>query len=129
MVYINSYEQNILYGTRQKFISIQGAASTMSTSAAVTIIIPNYKTLELTKLCLRSLRKHTDCSKIKVLVVDNNSNDESVEYLRKLKWITLLERDTTGENGPLMHAKALDMAMEHVDTEYVIKAFTEFYNV
>ena len=125
MLYINSYGQNILYGTRQKFISIQGAALAMSTSAAVTIIIPNYKTLELTKLCLRSLRKYTDCSRIKVLVVDNNSNDESVEYLRKLKWITLLERDTTGENGPQMHAKALDMAMEHVDTEYVMVIHTD----
>ena len=97
----------------------------MSTSAAVTIIIPNYKTLELTKLCLRSLRKYTDCSRIKVLVVDNNSNDESLEYLRQLEWITLLERDTDGESGPQMHAKALDMAMEYVDTEYVMIMHTD----
>lgn len=97
----------------------------MSYSAEVTIIIPNYKTPELTRLCLRSLRKYTDCSRIKVLVVDNDSADESLEYLRKLKWITLLERTTAGENGPEMHAKALDMAMAYVDTPYVMVIHTD----
>lgn len=97
----------------------------MSSSAEVTIIIPNYKTPELTRLCLRSLRKYTDCSKIKVLAVDNDSADESLKYLRKLKWITLLERTTVGESGPVMHAKALDMAMEYVDTPYVMVIHTD----
>ena len=91
----------------------------MADKPVITVIVPNYKTLDLTKLCLRSLRKYTDCSRIKVLVVDNDSNDESVEYLRTLDWITLVERKTTGESGPVMHAKALDMAMDMVDTELV----------
>lgn len=91
----------------------------------LTIIIPNYKTPDLTKLCLRSLRKYTDCSRVKVLAIDNDSNDESVEYLRSLKWITLLERKTHGEEGFEMHAKALDMAMEHVDTELVLVIHTD----
>ena len=46
----------------------------------LTILLPNYKTPELTRLCLRSLRKYPDCSRIKVIAVDNASGDESVEY-------------------------------------------------
>ena len=97
----------------------------MADKPVMTVIVPNYKTLDLTKLCLRSLRKYTDCSRIKVLVIDNESNDDSVEYLRNLDWITLVERKTTGEGGPEMHAKALDMAMEMVDTELVLVIHTD----
>ena len=48
----------------------------------VTIIVPNYKTYELTKVCLRLLRKNTDLNHADVIVVDNNSNDESSKYLK-----------------------------------------------
>ena len=46
----------------------------------ITVLLPNYKTPELTRLCLRSLRKYTDFTKLQVLAVDNASGDESVEY-------------------------------------------------
>jgi len=46
------------------------------TQAKVTILIPNYKTRDLTKLCLRLIRKHTDCRQIKVIVIDNDSADD-----------------------------------------------------
>lgn len=97
----------------------------MPESPVVTIIVPNYKTLDLTRLCLRSLRKYTDCSKIKVIAVDNDSQDESVEYLRSLKWITLVERKTDGETGAVMHAKALDQIMQMVDTPLVLVIHTD----
>ena len=97
----------------------------MMAEPILTIIVPNYKTPELTKLCMRSLRKYTDCSRVKVVAVDNDSNDASVEYLRSLKWITLIERKTDGENGPQMHAKALDMVMETVDTPLVLVIHTD----
>ncbi len=97
----------------------------MAENPIMTVIVPNYKTLDLTKLCLRSLRKYTDCSRIKVLVIDNDSADDSIEYLRTLKWITLIERKTAGESEPEMHAKALDMAMEMVDTEFVLVIHTD----
>ena len=90
-----------------------------------TIIIPNYKTPLLTKLCLRSLRKFTDPGKAKVVVVDNDSADESLEYLRRLRWITLIERKTTGENGPVMHARALDEALAAVDTPFFAVMHTD----
>ena len=97
----------------------------MSVKPLVTVIIPNYKTAALTKLCLRSLRKYTDCSRIKVLVVDNDSQDESTEYLRSLSWITLIERKTGSESGPEMHVKALDQAMGMVTTPLVLIMHTD----
>jgi len=90
-----------------------------------TIIIPNYKTPVLTRLCLRSLRKFTDPKKAKVIVVDNDSADESLEYLKQIGWITLLERKTTGENGPQMHARALDAALKQVDTPFFTVMHTD----
>lgn len=95
------------------------------TGAEVSIIVPNYKTCELTKLCLRSLCKYTDRSRIKVIAVDNDSCDASLEYLRSLKWITLIERQPKGESGPEMHAKALDEAMKSVDTAFVLVIHTD----
>ena len=90
-----------------------------------TIIIPNYKTPLLTRLCLRSLRKYTDPELAKVVVVDNDSADESLEYLKQLKWITLIERKTDGETGPQMHARALDLALAAVDTEFFAVMHTD----
>ena len=57
-----------------------------------TICIINYKTELLTKLCLRSIRKFTR-TPYQVIVVDNNSCDESLTYLRQVKWIHLIERE------------------------------------
>lgn len=95
-------------------------------SPLVTILLPHYKTLELAKLCLRSLKMHTDLSRIKVLAIDNNSGGESLEYLRSVKWISLIERkDIAGEEPAAMHAKALDIGMEAVDTPYVLSIHTD----
>lgn len=92
----------------------------------VTILIPNYKTPELTKLCLRLIRKHTDQNKIEVIVIDNDSNDASLEYLRSLSWITLLERKPIANEGAISsHSRALDMALEQVKTPYVLSIHTD----
>ena len=91
----------------------------------ITIIIPNYKTPVLTKLCLRSLRRFTDPKQAKVIVVDNDSADDSLEYLKQLNWITLIERKTTGETGPQMHARALDEALNLVDTPFFMVMHTD----
>lgn len=95
-------------------------------SPLVTILLPHYKTLELAKLCLRSLKMHTDLSKIKVLAIDNNSGDESLDYLRSVKWISLIERsDIAGEEPAEMHSKALDIGMQSVVTPYVLSIHTD----
>jgi GT2 family glycosyltransferase len=101
---------------------------TTETAAAplVTILLPHYKTLALAKLCLRSLKMHTDLNKVKVIVIDNNSGDESLDYLRSIKWITLIERkDIAGDEPAAMHSKALDLGMKSVDTPYVLSIHTD----
>ncbi|MHC4619285.1 MAG: glycosyltransferase family 2 protein [Planctomycetota bacterium] len=49
-----------------------------------TISMVSYKTRDFTRLCLRSVRKFTTYP-CKVIVVDNDSQDESVECLKSLK--------------------------------------------
>lgn len=97
-------------------------------SPEVTILLPNYKTPEITKICLRLLRKHTDTSRIHVIAIDNDSGDESLEYLRSLSWIELIERPKRDDETPsLSHSHALDEAMERVTTPYVLSMHTDTF--
>ena len=94
----------------------------------LTVLLPNYKTPELTKLCCRSLRKYTDFSKVRVIAVDNASGDESLDYLRSLPWIRLIERsaeDIRGLSPADMHSTALDLAMQSVETPFVLSMHTD----
>lgn len=92
----------------------------------VTILVPNYKTLDLTKLCLRLLRKYTDPNKAKVIVIDNDSQDASLDYLRSLSWIQLIERQSEpGESSVEAHARALDLGLSHVTTPFVLSIHTD----
>ncbi len=94
----------------------------------LTVLLPNYKTPELTKLCLRSLRKNSNFSRLRILAVDNASGDESVRYLRSLPWIELIERDPAEVEKlppPEMHSTALDLALRQVDTEFVLSLHTD----
>ncbi len=94
----------------------------------LTVLLPNYKTPELTKLCLRALRKNSDFSKMRILAVDNASNDESVRYLRSLPWIELIEREPAEVEKllpPEMHSTALDLALRRVETEFVLSLHTD----
>ena len=94
----------------------------------VSIILPNYKTPELTRLCLRSLRKYTPHDAIRIIAVDNASSDESLDYLRSLDWIRLIERtpaDIDGMAPALMHTTAMDLALKEVDTPFVLSFHTD----
>ncbi len=106
-------------------ISFNEVVTYMPDAPLLTILIPNYKTEAMTKLCLRLLRCHTDLSCVRVIVIDNQSEDGSVEYLRSVRWIDLLERRTDGENGPEMHARALDEALAQVTTPLVMVMHTD----
>lgn len=93
---------------------------------AVTILVPNYKTLDLIKLCLRLIRKNVDLNKAKVIVIDNHSQDESAAYLRTLSWIELIERQPLSQESPVQsHSRALDVALDRVTTPYVISLHSD----
>ena len=94
----------------------------------VSIILPNYKTPELARLCLRSLRKFTPHDAIRIIAVDNASGDDSLEYLRSLSWIRLIERtpaDIEGLPPAVMHTTAMDLALKEVDTPFVLSFHTD----
>ncbi len=55
----------------------------------VSVIIPVFNKLELTRACLASLREHTAPGACEIIVVDNGSTDGSTEWLR--------ERESAGE--------------------------------
>ena len=99
-----------------------------SSDSRLTILLPQYKTLELTKLCLRMIRKNLDLKNVRVIVIDNDSKDASLEYLRTVPWITLIERKAIpGEKPPEAHTRALDMALEITDTEFVMSMHTDTF--
>ena len=92
-----------------------------------TICIVNYKTLDFIRLSLRSIRKFTG-HPYQVIVVDNNSQDESLEYLKGLRWIRLIERDTTGDNGGgYSHGAALQKGLENCDTEFFVSMHSDTF--
>jgi len=93
-----------------------------------TICVVNYKTPDLTRLCLRSLRKFTRYP-YEVIVVDNDSQDASVEYLRSLKWICLIERQPEpGEpGGGHAHAAGLDLGLAQCNTEFFVSLHSDAF--
>jgi GT2 family glycosyltransferase len=85
------------------------------------IALVNYKTLEVTSICLNLLQQAVDTSQVPILVVDNNSADASLAYLKTLDWIHLIERKTDApEVGYMAHGRALDMVLERVTTDYLL---------
>ena len=93
-----------------------------------TICIANYKTLDFTRLCLRSIRKFTSYP-YEVIVVDNDSQDESLAYLKSLSWIRLIERQgrAAEPGGGFAHAAALDLGLNNSNTEFFISMHSDTF--
>lgn len=90
-----------------------------------TICIVNYRTLEMTRLALRCIRKFTNYP-YEVIVVDNDSNDESLEYLKSLKSIRLLDRKTAADvSGSRSHSKALQLGLDNANTEFFVSMHSD----
>jgi len=90
-----------------------------------TICVVNYKTLDLTRLCLRSIRKFTEYP-YEVIVVDNDSQDESLDYLKRLRWIRLIERrDRNNPGGGYAHAAGLDTGLANCNTEFFVSMHSD----
>jgi glycosyltransferase involved in cell wall biosynthesis len=92
----------------------------------VTICVVHYRTPELIRLCLRSIRKYTP-PPYEMVVVDNDSQDESLEYLRSLGWIRLIERKepANDSSGGYAHGAALDLALQECQTEFFVSLHSD----
>lgn len=91
----------------------------------VSILIPHYKTPELVRLCLDLLKKHTPSGLAEIIVIDNDSQDDSLDYLRSLSWIKLIERKAIPGESLQSHPRALDLALSQVHTPYVLSIHTD----
>lgn len=78
-----------------------------------TIIIPNYNGLRFLEPCMTALSRQT-CQDFAVLVVDNGSEDGSVEWLKKQGISAIFLKENTGFSG------AVNAGICAVDTPYVI---------
>lgn len=59
----------------------------------VSIVILSYNDRQLTQQCIESIRETTPESAREIVIVDNNSQDDSVAYLRQQDDIVLVEND------------------------------------
>ena len=94
----------------------------------ITICIPHWQVKALMTLCLRSIRKHSHQYNLEVIVVDNGSCDDSLDYLRLLKWIRLVERP--GEvhtNWPQNTLSAWDRGLQDATGEYFITMHSDVF--
>lgn len=86
----------------------------------------NYKTAEMTRMCLNLLRRSLAGFAAEVWVVDNGSDDESSSYLRSLDWIHLVERHPDeAEAGFLAHGRALNLIQERTTCDYLFLLHTD----
>lgn len=66
------------------------------------LVLVNYKTPDITRMCLELLRQHVQAQRIPVWVVDNDSADASLDYLRSLDWINLIERPSPAKKRDIL---------------------------
>jgi len=89
------------------------------------IVIPHYRTPDLARLCLRAIRRFTN-HPYEVIVVDNHSDDGSVEALRQVRWIRLLARGPETEpEGVHAHASAMDLGTREARGRWLVSLHTD----
>ena len=97
-------------------------------SPRITICIPHWQVGDYMRACLRSIRKHSRKYDLEVMVVDNGSRDESLDYLRSLSWIRLIERpEETHTNWPLNVFTAWDRGVRESDSEYFVSMHSDVF--
>jgi len=94
--------------------------------AKATICIVNYKTLDFTRLCLRSIRRFTRYP-YELIVIDNDSQDDSLDYLKSLNWISLIEGKNNKLGGGYAHAAALQLGLENCNTEFFVSMHSDTF--
>ncbi len=78
--------------------------------------------------CLRSIRRHSQGLDLEVIVVDNGSRDDSLDYLRSLDWIRLVERpEEVHTNWPLNVFTAWDAGLELATGEYYVTMHSDVF--
>ncbi len=94
----------------------------------ITICIPHWQVKVLMTICLRSIRKHSERYNLEVIIVDNGSRDDSLDYLRSLQWIRLVERpEEVPTNWPLNVFTAWDRGLQDATGEYFVTMHSDVF--
>lgn len=94
----------------------------------ITICIPHWQVGTYMTVCLRSIRKLSSRYNLEVIIVDNGSKDESLDYLRSLDWIKLIERpDEVHTNWPLNVFTAWDRGLEEATGDYYLTMHSDVF--
>lgn len=97
-----------------------------STDPLVSIIVPHYETADLARLCLRSIRRYTKSIPHEAIVIDNDSrDDESLEYLRSVDWIRLIERKENVGRIAKGHREAVDIGIAASTAPLILTIHTD----
>ena len=100
----------------------------MSEGPLVTVCVPHWQALTLIRPCLRAIRKHTLPGLAHVVVVDNGSRDASLDYLRGLSWIELVERPEEGPQGwPENAFSAWDVGLERAQSPFFLSLHSDVF--
>lgn len=90
--------------------------------------IVNYKSPEITPICLELIKDYAQKHGAEVWVVDNASADASTDYLRATPWIHLIERQPEpGEAGFQAHGRALDMVLARTSARHLFLMHTDTF--
>ena len=94
----------------------------------ITVCIPHWQVYSYITVCLRSIRKHSQKYDLEVIVVDNGSRDESLDYLRSLDWIRLIERpEEVHTNWPLNVFTAWDRGLQEATGDYYLGMHSDVF--
>ena len=84
---------------------------------SVTAVIVNYRTPDLTERAVRSFR--SAYPEVRLLLIDNGSEDGSVELLTSLKALNAAQTDIIANAGNLHHGPAMDQAARRATTPII----------
>jgi len=77
------------------------------------------------EVCLRSIRKHSTDIALEVIVVDNGSADGSLDYLKSLDWIRLIE--TSDTTWPYNVFNAWDLGAREARGEFYMTLHSDVF--
>ena len=94
----------------------------------ISLCVPQWQVLEFIRPCLRSIRKHSRDEDIEIIVIDNGSKDASLDYLRSLDWIRLIERpEEKHTNWPANVFSAWDRGLREATGEYYVTLHSDTF--
>lgn len=93
-----------------------GAQPEPTRGPLVTAVIVSYRSKRTIGAALQALRPSKDAGVLEVVVVDNESTDDTVGYVREeFPWVKVIEAD-----GNLGFGRGCNLGFEHADTPYTL---------